>query len=110
MAQVAVGSVNGEVSGIVVGNIVLELGFRFASGRVEYNIYRLINTVKRGERLAWAGMVRANPVADDFGVRKLIVHGKDESRGIEGWEDSFTNTADMRECIGEAAKFLTNVS
>jgi hypothetical protein len=110
MVQSAVNSVNGEVSAIVVGTIVLELGFRFASGRVEYNVYRLINTEKRGERLAWAGMLRANPVSDDFGIKRLIPHGKNEALMIEGWEDSMVETSHMRETVGEAAKFLKNVS
>jgi len=110
MTQSAVNSVNGQVAAIVIGTIALELGFRFASGRVEYNVYRLINTAKRGERLAWAGMLRANPVADDFGVKRLITHGKDEALKIEGWEDSMVETSHMRETVGEAAKFLKNVS
>lgn len=110
MVQAAVDSVNGEVSGIVVGSILFELGFRFASGRVEYNIYRLIKTAKRGERLAWAGMLRANPLSDDFGVKTVIPHGRNDALKIEGWEDSMVETAHMRECIGEAAKFLKNVS
>jgi hypothetical protein len=110
MVQAVVDSINGEVSGIVVGSILFELGFRFASGRVEYNIYRLIKTAKRGERLAWAGMLRANPLPENFGVKMVIPHGKNDALRIEGWEDSMVETSHMRECVGEAAKFLTNVS
>lgn len=109
MVQSAVDSVSGEVSGIVVGNILLELGFRFASGRVEYSVYRLVHTAKRGDRLAWAGMLRANPLPESTGEIRTIKHGKTGDH-IEGWEDSFTDTAYMRETIGEASKFLTNVS
>ena len=109
MVQSAVDSVNGEVSGIVIGNIMFELGFKFASGRVEYNVYKLINSVKRGTRLAWAGMLRANPLKENVGVNQTVKHGK-TGNNIEGWEDSFTDTAYMRETLGEAAKFLTNVS
>lgn len=109
MVQSSVQSVSGEVSGIVIGNIMMELGFRFASGRVEYNVYRVVTTEKRGERLAWAGMLRGNPLKENIGVNQTVKHGKTGS-DIEGWEDSFTKTTDMREALNEAAKLLTNVS
>lgn len=96
-------STESPIVGVVIGTLLFQPGYRFNSGRVELTIFSIVPPSKSNDRvegLAFCGMIRADKTPE----------GEQRTYNPLDYRNQLTETANMREHLGNAAKHLVHAS